>query len=228
MDGEVHQTEGPAMPASAQPTKSAQSLPRSATPAESMVVREQSCSPNKLPTVANDTGSDESPREQEPISANNAAELRRLASVHSIRSRGSLEYPDTGTTDPELDPASPQFDIYRWARTILTTMEDEHIPIQQTGFCFKDLNVYGSGPSLNIQKDVLSIFMAPFRLHEWINFGVRNRRRILHSFNGVVKSGEMLIVLGRPGSGCSTFLKTICGELHGLELDSKSPIHYNG
>jgi ABC-type multidrug transport system ATPase subunit len=38
----------------------------------------------------------------------------------------------------------------------------------------------------------------------------------------------MLVVLGRPGSGCSTFLKTICGELNGLELDSKSLIDYNG
>jgi energy-coupling factor transporter ATP-binding protein EcfA2 len=32
---------------------------------------------------------------------------------------------------------------------------------------------------------------------------------ILRDFDGLVKSGEMLVVLGRPGSGCSTFLKTI-------------------
>jgi ABC-type multidrug transport system fused ATPase/permease subunit len=178
--------------------------------------------------VAESTGGDDLSRQYELISADNAAELRRLASIDSIHRRGSLEYPDAGATDLELDPASPRFDIYKWARMILTSMDEEQIPIQQTGFCFKNLNVYGSGPSLNIQKDVLSIFMAPFRLHEWINFGDRNRRCILHGFNGVVKSGEMLVVLGRPGSGCSTFLKTICGELHGLDLESKSPIHYNG
>ena len=38
----------------------------------------------------------------------------------------------------------------------------------------------------------------------------------------------MLIVLGRPGSGCSTFLKSICGELAGLNMDEKSVVHYNG
>jgi ABC-type multidrug transport system ATPase subunit len=43
-----------------------------------------------------------------------------------------------------------------------------------------------------------------------------------------LKSGELLAVLGRPGSGCSTFLKSICGELHGLKLGSKTNIHYNG
>jgi ATP-binding cassette subfamily G (WHITE) protein 2 (PDR) len=43
-----------------------------------------------------------------------------------------------------------------------------------------------------------------------------------------MKSGEMLIVLGRPGSGCSTLLKTMTGEMHGLQVDEQSTIHYNG
>ncbi|KAL9001253.1 MAG: hypothetical protein Q9188_005498 [Gyalolechia gomerana] len=33
-------------------------------------------------------------------------------------------------------------------------------------------------------------------------------REILTDFTGIVKPGEMLFVLGRPGSGCSTFLRT--------------------
>ncbi|KAL8987359.1 MAG: hypothetical protein Q9177_003420 [Variospora cf. flavescens] len=33
-----------------------------------------------------------------------------------------------------------------------------------------------------------------------------NARKILTDFTGLVKPGEMLFVLGRPGSGCSTFL----------------------
>ncbi|KAL9604583.1 MAG: hypothetical protein Q9179_001809 [Wetmoreana sp. 5 TL-2023] len=33
-------------------------------------------------------------------------------------------------------------------------------------------------------------------------------RNILTDFTGMVKPGEMLFVLGRPGSGCSTFLRT--------------------
>ena len=35
-----------------------------------------------------------------------------------------------------------------------------------------------------------------------------NTRKILTDFTGLVKPGEMLFVLGRPGSGCSTFLRT--------------------
>ncbi|OCK76220.1 hypothetical protein K432DRAFT_437160 [Lepidopterella palustris CBS 459.81] len=161
----------------------------------------------------------------------NVAQLQRLASINSLQgqiSHISQDGSNLQVNDPELDPASPRFNVHKWIRMVLTSITEENVPMQRSGFCFKDLNVYGSGPSLNIQKDVLSPFMAPFRPHEWIRFGNQNRRRILHGFNGTVRAGEMLIVLGRPGSGCSTFLKTICGELHGLEIESKNSIHYNG
>jgi ATP-binding cassette subfamily G (WHITE) protein 2 (SNQ2) len=39
-------------------------------------------------------------------------------------------------------------------------------------------------------------------------FGKEDARNILSDFTGIVKPGEMLFVLGRPGSGCSTFLRT--------------------
>jgi len=38
---------------------------------------------------------------------------------------------------------------------------------------------------------------------------------ILHDFQGVCKPGEMVLVLGRPGSGCTTFLKTIANQRYG-------------
>lgn len=37
-------------------------------------------------------------------------------------------------------------------------------------------------------------------------------KQILTNFNGVLKPGEMCLVLGRPGSGCSTFLKVIANQ----------------
>lgn len=38
----------------------------------------------------------------------------------------------------------------------------------------------------------------------------------------------MLVVLGPPGSGCSTFLKTISGEINGFYVDKNSYINYQG
>ena len=35
---------------------------------------------------------------------------------------------------------------------------------------------------------------------------------ILKNFRGVAKPGEMVLVLGRPGSGCTSFLKVIANQ----------------
>ncbi|RDB26527.1 ABC transporter G family member 11 [Hypsizygus marmoreus] len=40
-------------------------------------------------------------------------------------------------------------------------------------------------------------------------------RTILHKSSGVLKPGEMCLVLGCPGSGCTTFLKTIANQREG-------------
>jgi ATP-binding cassette subfamily G (WHITE) protein 2 (PDR) len=90
---------------------------------------------------------------------------------------------------------------------------------------YKNLNIFGSGRALQLQKTVGDIAMAPFRAGEY--FGKSERKHILHNFDGIIKSGELCVVLGRPGSGCSTLLKALTGELHGLDTDD-SIIHYNG
>lgn len=41
------------------------------------------------------------------------------------------------------------------------------------------------------------------------------KRNLIHDFTGVVRDGEMLLVLGRPGSGCSTFLKAVANSRGG-------------
>lgn len=43
----------------------------------------------------------------------------------------------------------------------------------------------------------------------------KGERYLLKNFSGVVKSEELMLVLGRPGSGCSTFLKVLAGHRDG-------------
>lgn len=52
--------------------------------------------------------------------------------------------------------------------------------------------------------------------------------RILQDFDGLVMPGEMLLVLGRPGSGCSTLLKTLAGDTHGFRINDERSINYQG
>lgn len=73
----------------------------------------------------------------------------------------------------------------------------------------------------NIILDVVGLFNK-------ITGRGQTKIQILRDFEGLVKSGELLVVLGKPGSGCSTLLKTITGETHGFFIDSGSTINYQG
>ena len=105
-------------------------------------------------------------------------------------------------------------------------MDENDVIGRRAGIVWKNLKVCGSGSAINLQKNVGSVLLAPLRASEYLGKGPE--KIILNDFEGVLKSGEMLVVLGRPGSGCSTLLKTLMGELHGLDVKSQSEIHYNG
>ena len=136
------------------------------------------------------------------------------------------------STHPELDPSSlEQFNAKKWARALLqhSTNHPDKYPRPTAGVSYRDLSVYGQGlGSSDYQKDVLNVlYQGPELLKRWI------RQRwskvpILDNFEGLVRSGELLLVLGRPGSGVSTLLKTIAGETKNLQVDPNARICYQG
>ncbi|KAF2675667.1 hypothetical protein K458DRAFT_471249 [Lentithecium fluviatile CBS 122367] len=110
-------------------------------------------------------------------------------------------------------------------------LEDEtHHVLRDGGVSFLGLDVSGSISSSYFQHTFTSYLSGfPFYLASLLR---RSRDRtetlILCKFCGVVQPGEMLLVLGRPGSGCSTFLKTIAGDAHGTIIHDRSAINYRG
>ena len=129
---------------------------------------------------------------------------------------------------PLPDVTDPAFDVRTWAAAVLDAAGTDKVQSRQASFVFKDLDVSGSAPGASVQPTVASMFMAPLALARHFRRGKAPRRQILNSFDGVVNSGELLLVLGRPGSGCSTFLRTITGQLGGIEVGSGSTINYCG
>lgn len=156
-----------------------------------------------------------------------ATNLSRKTSHGSIPGRGSLAL-DFDANDPTLQPQNKEFNPHKWVKSFIHQFEVEGLKTCRTGVMFKDLNVSGTAAAVQLQQTVSDFIMAPLRPGEFLSLGKKAPKKILHSFDGLMKSGEMLIVLGRPGSGCSTLLKTMCGELHGLSVDPQSVIHYNG
>lgn len=97
------------------------------------------------------------------------------------------------------------------------------------GVSFHELNVHGYTDSTDHQKSMgnLPLFLLK-RLGYFIGLRRSKRVAILQQCNGVVHGGEMLLVLGRPGSGCTTFLRTIAGETCGVFEDAISKMNYQG
>ena len=134
--------------------------------------------------------------------------------------------------DPEspLNPNGNCFNARIWAKTLAKLTESTSNGFRRSGFAFQHMNVHGYGSATGYQKDVANVLLEIPNLATRLLRGSDSQHRIdiLRDFDGVVNSGEMLVVLGPPGSGCSTFLKSIAGETNGLHVDKSSYINYNG
>lgn len=134
-------------------------------------------------------------------------------------------------TDDVLDPNSRDFDTKKWLRTFYNnqTAALNGRPPNSAGFAFKDLNVFGQKAVAEHQKTVEDFVYGPLDIIRRL-FGSTKRQRvdILQNLEGVMESGEMLCVLGPPGSGCSTLLKTIAGETYGFQVADSSTLNYQG
>lgn len=93
---------------------------------------------------------------------------------------------------------------------------------KRIGVVYKNLVVKGSGTTATFVKTLPDAIAGTFgpdlyrllcRFLPLLSFGRGGATRtLIHDFTGVVRDGEMLLVLGRPGAGCSTFLKVLANN----------------
>lgn len=99
--------------------------------------------------------------------------------------------------------------------------EDEKT--RHVGLAFRNLTVRGMGLGAALQPTVGDPFLGlPRAIKGVVGGGPKQSgkppvRTIINDFTGCIKPGEMLLVLGRPGSGCSTFLKVLANQRFGYE-----------
>ncbi|KAJ5776430.1 uncharacterized protein N7511_001441 [Penicillium nucicola] len=106
---------------------------------------------------------------------------------------------------------------------------------RHVGVVWRDLTVKGVGLGAALQPTNGDIFLGLPRLIKRLltrgrrgtGAGKPSIRTILDDFNGCVRPGEMLLVLGRPGSGCSTFLKVLGNQRAGYE-SVEGDVRYGG
>ncbi|KAI8318552.1 hypothetical protein GQ54DRAFT_321724 [Martensiomyces pterosporus] len=123
------------------------------------------------------------------------------------------------------------FDLTTW----LTGRQQQQGPpfTKRVGLVFDDLSVYGD----NVANRHIGTVVTPFyKLLKGAahGFGVKkllskedNHKQLLNKMSGVVEDGEMLLVLGQPGSGCSTLLRVL-GNRRGTYKRIEGKVSYGG
>ena len=132
--------------------------------------------------------------------------LARQLSRMSAASRRDTEplnpfHPDN--LDSRLDPNSKEFSAEAWSRSMMAvhSRDPERYPRRTAGVSFTNLNIHGFGSPTDFQKTVGNVWLDYVgRAKRLIGLGTRlTKLNILRNFDGLLKAGEMLIVLGRPG-----------------------------
>ncbi|KAJ1797698.1 ATP-binding cassette transporter snq2 [Coemansia sp. RSA 2399] len=148
----------------------------------------------------------------EPLHVSVSRGTSRFRSIQRTYSKPlSIE----GEEEAAITGGGSAFDLSTW----LTGRQQQQGPpfAKRVGLVFDDLDVYGDNVS---NRHIATLITPLYKLAKAAvhGFGVtklfsRNAsdkyRKIIDGMSGVVADGEMLLVLGRPGSGCSTLLRVL-------------------
>ncbi|EER38850.1 ABC drug exporter AbcA [Histoplasma capsulatum H143] len=162
--------------------------------------------------------------------------IAKVASRASISSTSAQTIAQSRALSPapgsNLDPSSAAFDARAWVQDFIRVCESDpkSAPSRALGVAFRRLNVFGWGAGAEYQRTTGSVVSEAAKWLARFAVGKYKGQRvdILRDFEGVVEKGEMLLVLGPPGSGCSTLLKSLSGETQDLSIEPDSHIDFRG
>ncbi|KAK7918078.1 hypothetical protein PG985_009952 [Apiospora marii] len=162
-------------------------------------------------------------------------EDRRRSTEADIESLARKLY--TPSLGGDLDPHSTTFDAKRWVQSLadLWGFDDASggaAKKRKLGVAFSNLSVSGIGSTAPKYQQSAGGVLLDLATSVARRLGGARRRPndtpILRDFEGVVEDGELLLVLGPPGAGCSTLLKTIAGETTGLRVSPDAHLNFRG
>jgi len=128
------------------------------------------------------------------------------------------------------------FDLTDYLKDVLPRAEEAGIKRRNLGVSWENLEVLGEGVGAQYIKTFADPFIGISNLinpYFWAKKAFSKKeaqpktitRTILHPMNGFCKDGEMILVLGRPGAGCSTLLRVLAND-HKNYKDVQGQITY--
>jgi ATP-binding cassette subfamily G (WHITE) protein 2 (SNQ2) len=159
-----------------------------------------------------------------------ARTMSRISTRPSHR-RGSVTRAEEGTGDAEddepgdigaADEKEDDFELDQFMKEGHFEKRKDGRSAKKVGVVYKNLTVKGVGSTASFARTLPDAVLGTFGpdLYKIVSGFIpalklgkhKNMRTLINDFSGVVKDGEMMLVLGRPGSGCSTFLKAIANN----------------
>ncbi|KAI9487482.1 MAG: ABC-2 type transporter-domain-containing protein [Benjaminiella poitrasii] len=100
--------------------------------------------------------------------------------------------------------------------------------LKHLGVIWKNLFVEGLGSEAHTIPTVISGLFKNLQFWKFFGWGAKKGTKvILKDLSGFCKDGEMLLLLGRPGSGCTTLLKII-SNMRSSFTTVKGTVSYSG
>ncbi|KAL7273145.1 ATP-binding cassette transporter snq2 [Rhizina undulata] len=172
---------------------------------------------------------------EEPVDIEDAIHefegLRNELSRTATNAKNSISKPapdeeEAGTT------THPFVDLEEYLQRTNREASDAGIIPKKVGVSFRNLTVSGTGSGKEYVRtfpEELADIFGKF-VFDWARKRYAEKpevKNIIQDFSGVVKPGEMLLVLARPGSGSSTFLRALTNQRREF-TNISGEVHYAG
>ncbi|PRP73914.1 hypothetical protein PROFUN_16515, partial [Planoprotostelium fungivorum] len=176
------------------------------------------------------TEDEDSPHVEVPINVDES--VKKFYQAEEELTRESIDHRRKDATADAEKGVPENFDLRGYFENSVRTATDAGGRPKKVGVSVRNLTVVGQGASESILMDLTTPFrfllnvVNPFY---WINKSNQKRPTfdILHDVSAYCKDGEMLLVLGRPGAGCSTLLRLIANARAGY-VDVTGNVTYAG
>ncbi|CAH2351740.1 protein Snq2p [[Candida] railenensis] len=136
---------------------------------------------------------------------------------------------ESSRRNPEFNIKSEDFDLQNILSLLTSLAHKQGIHSRQAGVTFSNIEVTGVDESFSVAVTALDMLKGPIGAFQAARAKKRTPDRIiLKDISGYAKPGDMVLVLGRPGAGCSSLLKTLGGTDIDLFKSVSGDIRYDG
>ncbi|KAI9340884.1 ABC-2 type transporter-domain-containing protein [Obelidium mucronatum] len=140
--------------------------------------------------------------------------------------------------DPRADPKSADFDHAFFSKAVRQYVNGKGMEFSQMPIAFRNLNIVGNALQdakiHTVGSAITNLFQPAYQVINYIKKTSNSlfppkyiEKDIIHDVSGVLKPGECVLVIGRPGSGCSSLLRAFSNHVRSFKA-VRGEIKYSG